>query len=70
MARVIGVKPERDGLVREVDLHLAPLRGTTACQFQTRPIHELVLLLPSEQHWCTTTLPPPARGGVVSNQDN
>ena len=70
MARVIGVKPGRDGLVREVDLRLAPLRDTTACRFQKRPIHELVLLVPSVQHRCTTTLPPPARGGVVSNPDD
>ena len=69
-ARVIGVKPGHDGLVREVDLRLAPLRNTTICRFQTRPIHELVLLVPSEQHLCNRPPPPPARVGVVSNRNN
>ena len=67
MARVTGVKPGCNGLVREVDLWLAPLRDTTACRCQTRPIHELVLLVPSEQHLCNKPHSQSARVEVVSN---
>ena len=52
MARVIGVTPGCDGLVRAVDLRLAPLHDKSANRFRSRPIHELVLLVPSNNHKC------------------
>ena len=48
MARVVAAKPGRDGLVREVDLRLTPLRDKKGPRFKSRPIHELVLLVPAD----------------------
>ena len=54
MARVAAVKLSQDGLVRSVTLQLASAQKGTP-RFLTRPISELVLLIPSEKHGCELT---------------
>lgn len=54
MACVIRVKLCRDGLVHEVDLQLVPLQDKAANCFRTCPIHELALLVPSNNHQCNS----------------
>jgi len=50
LARVLDMKMGQDGLVRTVKLKLPPLPGSTTPRETERSIHELVLLLPAENH--------------------
>ena len=51
MGRISEVKVSQDGLVRSVTVELPP-RKSGARRYLTRPISELVLLVPSESHKC------------------
>ena len=50
LARVLDRKVGKDGLVRTVKLKLPPLPGSTSARETERSIHELILLLPAENH--------------------
>ena len=52
MGRVSSTKPSKDGLVRSVNLTIAPLPGKSQTRTLNRSINDLVLLVPSESHQC------------------
>ena len=51
LGRVTEVKPSRDGLVRSVELRLSS-KTKDAPKTLTRPISELILLVPGSHHSC------------------
>ena len=51
MGRISEVKVSQDGLVRSVTVELSP-RKSGVRRYLSRPISELVLLVPSETHKC------------------
>ena len=53
---VTDVKVSKDGLVRSATIKLAPT-STNRARMLSRPISELVSLVPSENHNCNTTTP-------------
>ena len=64
MGRVSEVKRSHDGLIRSVTLQMSS-KSKNAARFLTRPISELVLLVPSKNHGCETLSCTAAAGGSV-----
>ena len=56
LARVVSVKLSADGLVRSVDLKVALKGGVKSPTILTRPITDIVLLVPHANHHCENVL--------------